>query len=241
MTITSENGTSPALFDKNKIKISINKIDTVQQSNKKLVPRLRKLTLAEIKADVVGTEQRNDAIGTMKRRSEHGVMTRAKRRKIENMNAEKSNYEEEINHEKKFYDEKNSPSTNMDNVDTTGIATSINQNVNNDVGASPTNNVNIGATCTTLDKPLFAINEVVWGKLRGWPHWPAKVLSIVKRRFEVEWFNDYRRTKLYQSQMFKFVPSNFSVFAEKFPTTVGLEDAAAEAFVYMVKQKKKLR
>lgn len=42
----------------------------------------------------------------------------------------------------------------------------------------------------TLD---FSLNEIVWGKIRGWPHWrphwPARITSIEGRRFEVQWFN----------------------------------------------------
>lgn len=45
---------------------------------------------------------------------------------------------------------------------------------------------------------------------------------------EVIWFNDYRKTKLYRSQLFKFTP-NIDEFAKKFKGTAGLETAAKEA------------
>lgn len=78
----------------------------------------------------------------------------------------------------------------------------------------------------------FSINEVVWGKIRGSPHWPAKIIQYHPRRIEVEWFNDYRTTKLFRSQVFKFYP-NFNIFAEKFDSTVGLKVAAQEALMHV--------
>lgn len=85
----------------------------------------------------------------------------------------------------------------------------------------------------------FKVDEVIWGKIRGWPHWPCKILSIdtVQQRYNVFWFNDYRTTNLYKSQVFKFYP-NFDIFAEKFSSTVGLKDAAKEAMLYIREQKK---
>lgn len=31
----------------------------------------------------------------------------------------------------------------------------------------------------------FKVGEVIWGKIRGWPHWPAKIIHIYPRQFEV--------------------------------------------------------
>lgn len=84
----------------------------------------------------------------------------------------------------------------------------------------------------------FIIDEVIWGKIRGSTHWPAKVLSIGKRTFKVEWFNDYRTTQLYLSQMYKFC-INFHKFSLKFDTVVGLKDAAEEALLYEMNKSKK--
>lgn len=89
--------------------------------------------------------------------------------------------------------------------------------------------------------PDLAINEVVWAKIKGANHWPAKILSIQRHtrfvKFEIWWFNDYRKSVVFRSQLFKFY-SNFEVFAEKFPSTVGLETAAKEALIYLASQKK---
>lgn len=92
-------------------------------------------------------------------------------------------------------------------------------------------------TVTTVAVIPFTVNEVVWGKIRGWAHWPAKIIRIENRRYVVEWFNDYRSTSLFKSQIFKFYP-NFSLFADKFNSTVGLKDAAHEAMLYLKSQKK---
>lgn len=85
----------------------------------------------------------------------------------------------------------------------------------------------------------FSIDEVIWGKIRGWPHWPCRILEIDTRRqrFKVYWFNDYRTTNLFRSQIFKFYP-NFDIFAEKLSTTIGLKDATKEAMLYIVEKKK---
>lgn len=80
----------------------------------------------------------------------------------------------------------------------------------------------------------FKIGEVVWGKIRGWPHWPAKIMRIYPQQYEVEWFNDFRRTKLYRSQIYKFA-FNFDLFSEKFDTTVGLREAAEQAMIEVIK------
>lgn len=78
----------------------------------------------------------------------------------------------------------------------------------------------------------FKINEVIWAKLRGFKPWPAKICSFPSNKMvEVIWFNDYRRTKLYKTQLFKFL-QYFDEFAKNFSTTVGLETAAKEALIY---------
>lgn len=78
----------------------------------------------------------------------------------------------------------------------------------------------------------FSTGEVIWCKIRGAVHWPAKILLIGTRQIEVEWFNDYRTSKVFRSQIYKFYP-NFRLFAEKFDTTVGLKAAAQEAMIHI--------
>lgn len=86
----------------------------------------------------------------------------------------------------------------------------------------------------TVARIPFVIGEVVWAKIRGWKHWPAKILSISPRQIEVEWFNDYRTTKIFRSQIYKFGP-NFQMFAENFDSTVGLREAAEEALLHVMR------
>lgn len=85
---------------------------------------------------------------------------------------------------------------------------------------------------TTIAEFQFSIGDVVWGKIRGWAHWPAQIIAIENRHYVVKWFNDYRTTKLFRSQIFTFY-ANFPLFAEKFDSVVGLKDAAHEAMVYL--------
>lgn len=85
--------------------------------------------------------------------------------------------------------------------------------------------------CTQLDVVRFAIGEIIWAKIRGSPHWPAQIKSFpTHNTAEVLWFNDYRRTKVFRTKLFKFMP-HFDEFAVKFQTSVGLETAAREALI----------
>lgn len=78
----------------------------------------------------------------------------------------------------------------------------------------------------------YTLNEVVWGKIRGWPHWPARITSIEGRRYQVQWFNDYRNSKLFRTQLFKFY-KNYDEFSKPFAQKVGLETAAKEAVLFL--------
>lgn len=99
------------------------------------------------------------------------------------------------------------------------------------IDETPINEIKPTTSDQTIALIPFTVGEVVWGKIRGSPHWPAKIQKIENRRFVVEWFNDYRTTRLYRSQIYKFCP-NFNVFPDKFDTTIGLKDAAEEALLY---------
>lgn len=88
----------------------------------------------------------------------------------------------------------------------------------------------------TIMKIPFRIGEVVWCKIRGSSHWPARILSFDNRRYDVHWFNDYRRSKVFVSQLFKF-EKYFHEFAKKFSSSIGLETAAKEAVIYLASRK----
>lgn len=87
---------------------------------------------------------------------------------------------------------------------------------------------------TNVAKFQFSLNEIIWGKIRGSAHWPAKVINIKPIRnttqYEVVWMNDYRKTKLFHSQMYKF-HSNFDEFSAKCSTAV------KEALIYLSRTK----
>lgn len=105
--------------------------------------------------------------------------------------------------------------------------------LNSDVGtkAKSTKQQQFETVTTTVAVPEFKVGEIVWAKLRGWPHWPAKLLAIESKRYEIYWFNDYRKSKVFRSQLFKF-HDHFSTFSQKFGSSIGLETAAKEALLY---------
>lgn len=78
----------------------------------------------------------------------------------------------------------------------------------------------------------FQIGEIIWAKLKGYPHWPAKIKSFPNSKMAVVvWFNDYRVTKMYKAQLYKFL-INFDNFSKKFDQTIGLRTAAQETLIY---------
>lgn len=86
-----------------------------------------------------------------------------------------------------------------------------------------------------LSTEFFRVGQVVWAKLRGFPCWPAKIERIggEKKQFiEIFWFNDYRRSKVFRSQLFDF-HKHFARFAIGFENHIGLETAAKEALIYL--------
>lgn len=87
-------------------------------------------------------------------------------------------------------------------------------------------------TQNAVVKIEFRIGEVVWAKIKCFPAWPAKIKSAVSSKMVlVVWFNDYRVTKVYKTQLFKFL-LNFDTFAKNFDNSIGLKTAAREALMY---------
>lgn len=76
----------------------------------------------------------------------------------------------------------------------------------------------------------YRLNEIVWCKLKGHPHWPGKIVGCEKQKFEILWFNDYRKSKVFRSQLFKFNDQNFGEFSRN--SKIGLEKAIKEAIIY---------
>lgn len=82
----------------------------------------------------------------------------------------------------------------------------------------------------------FKEGEVIWCKLKGFVHWPARIESITKiggrYSYTVYWFNDYRLSKVFENQLFKF-EENFKKFSCNFQNRLGLETASKEALIYI--------
>lgn len=84
-----------------------------------------------------------------------------------------------------------------------------------------------------IAKPDFSSNEIIWGKMKGSTYWPAKIVKILTTvrgtiMYEIVWYNDYRKSKIYKTQAYKFL-INFEKFAIKFDDVIGLKAAAFEA------------
>lgn len=249
---TDENGitTNVPFYNTDRIKVTVtndyNDKDDFKRFENKVSVSLRRLTATEI-AKYTHSDETND-VNLIDNKSTNNTInktrytTRSKRHKIERPNDEKEqqivNEIEDNDDTKSTYKRKSEtryttrskrPKIEKPNDEKEQQIVNEFEEIHNDEKA-------LDMSCKAFAVFAFKVDEVIWGKIRGWPHWPAKVTRIEQRRFEVEWFNDYRKTKLFRSQMFKFQP-NFDIFSEKFSTTIGLEDAACEAFMYLAKKK----
>lgn len=76
----------------------------------------------------------------------------------------------------------------------------------------------------------FALGEIVWGKLKGFRHWPGKIIGISKNKFVLSWYNDPRISIVAVTQLY-----SFSKFALKFSNNVStaLKKAIKEALIEM--------
>lgn len=86
-----------------------------------------------------------------------------------------------------------------------------------------------------MAKPDFMVGDIVWAKIRGSPFWPAKIERIYGQKYqmaEVYWLNDYRRTKIFITQMKKFY-AHFDEFKSTFSNHLGLETAVEEALIIL--------
>lgn len=77
--------------------------------------------------------------------------------------------------------------------------------------------------------PEFKLNEIIWAKIKGSPEWPAKIVDFPSAKMAlVVWFNDNRKTKVYRTQLYKFL-INYDKFSVNFEKHIGLKTAAREA------------
>lgn len=181
-----------------------------------------------------------------------GIMTRGKRRRIEEA-LKYQNNDEEKDDENKNDEKKCTISivlkrlTKADFIKAGMLPNEIVSNESHDKSTTTNNSweretgTTINVTETTIAKPDFAPKEIVWAKIRGFPHWPAKISCVTttangKIMYEVKWYNDYRCTKIHKMQVFKFL-ENFEKFSSKFDEVIGLKTAAFEA-LYEYRQHK---
>lgn len=92
-------------------------------------------------------------------------------------------------------------------------------------------------TESTVATLVYKINEIAWGKIKGWPHWPCRITGVDGKKYEVVWLKDYRKSKLFHTQLYKF-HANFTEFSKKSSTSVGLETAIKEALIIMASRQK---
>lgn len=100
----------------------------------------------------------------------------------------------------------------------------------NITAANSIGNIDSQSTSNTVSVLEFELNEVIWAKIKGFTEWPAKIVGIEKNKYEIFWFNDYRRSKVFRSQIKKFNNENFEKFSKN--KRLGLEAAIKEAILY---------
>lgn len=66
-----------------------------------------------------------------------------------------------------------------------------------------------------LDKG-YKINQVIWGKVSGYPWWPGFIKSIKKNTYEISFFGDFTRSYLKKSKIKKF--NNESIHSKAYST-----------------------
>lgn len=84
----------------------------------------------------------------------------------------------------------------------------------------------------------YKVDDIVWAKIKGFPAWPAIIKKIKygqRMSFEIEWFNDYRRSTVFKTQICQFF-ANFERFSVNFTKHIGLETAAKEALMTLAKK-----
>lgn len=82
-----------------------------------------------------------------------------------------------------------------------------------------------------LAKLPYSVDEVVFTKLKGFPHWPSKILRLDKNKYEVYWFKDYRTSMVFHTQIFKFLP-NYKEFTTKYSKNLKFMTAVKEAIIF---------
>lgn len=197
--------------------------DRIKVSVTTPVVRLKKLSENEIFKMLHAGEAETKFNSNMKRNSDISTtrMTRAKRQKLHHDPELLSTVHTALpNH---FALNKNTCQTVSRPVDEVTLCDSSKIN-------SLVDSTEIGNTVSLIQ---FSMDEVVWAKLKGYPAWPARIVGFENKRFEIMWFNDYRRSKVFRSQLFKFNKANVEKFTKA--KKVGVETAIKEAILYSLR------
>lgn len=81
----------------------------------------------------------------------------------------------------------------------------------------------------------FAVGEMVWAHLRGWPSWPCRVEEIIGTKVKVYWFNDYRTSVVPKISLTKFwvgIEQN----KHKIASRSDIATAVQEVFIEMIQK-----
>lgn len=224
---TDEEG-RPIESDSDKVKVTVTVSDNEQtnRSNRFPVVRLKRLSKCTIE------KYTNPKSAVTENRTQHRYATRARQQlsskesesSTKNIPIPKLKRKSDLESAKLNIPKKQKVAKESGLPQTIEIVENVNEICKQVTKTSTENNV-----IAAVD---FSLHEIVWGKIRGWPHWPARITSIEGRRYEVQWFNDYRNSKLFRTQLFKFY-KNYDEFSKLFDQKIGLETAAKEAVILL--------
>lgn len=82
----------------------------------------------------------------------------------------------------------------------------------------------------------FSMGDIVWGKIKGFYNWPAKIVGFSEEKVTIRWFNDYRYSSVFKSQICKF-EEHCITFSKKAKSSPALETAIKEALIDFKLQK----
>lgn len=74
----------------------------------------------------------------------------------------------------------------------------------------------------------FSVGTIVWCKIKGFRHWPARIVKLEGKKITVFWYNDYRISTVSILQLTPFVK-----FCKKYSksATISLSTAIKEALI----------
>lgn len=83
-----------------------------------------------------------------------------------------------------------------------------------------------------LREPLLQVNELVWAKMRGFPHWPGVIENITRRgKYSIHFFGDYTRSEITASNIWNFF-EGFSLYSDS--SNQKLRKAVDEARTFLL-------